>query len=172
MSNLPGPGRVLGLLNSIIGRYLERWICVLADKNGFGPNATARRIEGIVTNCAGCPSSRKKSRLKNKLRKTCKKLVRFLQCVPFKLFVQTATDIQSGHRSREASTQIQALQHICDPSKRHRLVHEVLWEISAPTTLEMLPIHVRARQKYHFYDKEQLRLIFIALGTALQTLHC
>ena len=42
--NLPGPGRALDNLYQFLGRKLERWLGVIADKAGFGP-AAGRRVE-------------------------------------------------------------------------------------------------------------------------------
>ena len=40
MSNLVGPGRVLGNLYSSLGRRLEKSVGVAAHKAGYGPSAT------------------------------------------------------------------------------------------------------------------------------------
>ena len=45
MSNLVGPGRVLGNLYSSLGRRLERSIGASAHKAGFGPSATYEKIQ-------------------------------------------------------------------------------------------------------------------------------
>ena len=44
MSNLVGPGRVLGNLYSSLGRRLERSIGASAHKAGYGPTATYEAI--------------------------------------------------------------------------------------------------------------------------------
>ena len=46
-SNLPGPGRMLGLLYSRWGRALEGAIGQVAHKSGFGPKAVASRIRRV-----------------------------------------------------------------------------------------------------------------------------
>ena len=46
--NLPGHGRLLGNLYSIVGRKLEAKLGHAADKMGLGPRTTARKIRRIV----------------------------------------------------------------------------------------------------------------------------
>ena len=54
MSNLVGPGRVLGNLYSSLGRRLERSIGVSAHKAGYGPSATYDAIlQGYETFAKG-----------------------------------------------------------------------------------------------------------------------
>lgn len=44
VSNLPGPGRVLGNLYSFAGQHLERRLGNVAQKAGFGPEAVYEKI--------------------------------------------------------------------------------------------------------------------------------
>ena len=54
MSNLVGPGRVLGNLYSSLGRRLERYIGASAHKAGYGPSATYDAIlQGYETFAKG-----------------------------------------------------------------------------------------------------------------------
>ena len=78
-SNLPGAGRALGLLYNAVGRRLEKWLGVWADRHGYGPNAVARRIGEVVVKfeCETC--SKKRMKLGKNLKEDCRKLVQFSQ---------------------------------------------------------------------------------------------
>ena len=54
MSNIVGPGRVLGNLYSCLGRRLEKTVSVAAHKAGYGPSATYEAIlQGYETFAKG-----------------------------------------------------------------------------------------------------------------------
>lgn len=78
-SNLPGPGRAIGILYSFLGKRLEKWVSAWADSHGYGPNAIARRIDEGAAKlpCEGC--TKKRAELVNGLKRDCRRLLQFSQ---------------------------------------------------------------------------------------------
>ncbi|THH06233.1 hypothetical protein EW145_g4225 [Phellinidium pouzarii] len=81
--NLPGPGRTLDLFYNFAGRLLERRLNTVAEELGYGPRATAQRIQ---TRRAILASAKYETALpmtvvkrKNeKIEKDCRKLIKYL----------------------------------------------------------------------------------------------
>ena len=44
MSDLPGPGRLQGKLNTALGKHIERSLSACMQRSGFGPHAAVGRL--------------------------------------------------------------------------------------------------------------------------------
>ncbi|THH07967.1 hypothetical protein EW145_g3035 [Phellinidium pouzarii] len=111
--NLPGPGRILGNIYGFLGVRLERQLGRLADKMGYGPRATAIRIQrrrGII-NSASFSAYRIKVENK-KLEEDCKRMLKY-----------------AG--SEVIPTSKQALDHITDLAFRDQHVQGLLNSLGA-----------------------------------------
>lgn len=83
-SNLPGPGRALDNLYGSVGRTIEAHLGRLAEKLGRGPRMAAVRIERRRSKVLNFAGDGRKARTKTKkVVKDCKKLVGYVQWVPF-----------------------------------------------------------------------------------------
>lgn len=81
LSNLPGPGRLLGLVYQFYGRKLERLLGKTADRLGFGPHAVERQMVALVAamESAGHALHSASPRESRKLSKRCMKLLSHTQ---------------------------------------------------------------------------------------------
>lgn len=90
-SNLPGPGRTVGLLLDWLGAHVEKCMNLWADQSGLGPNAVAQEIRrlrrhdetsvverhaGSVVQLLGVSERDEKT-----VRKLCKKLLKYARYV-------------------------------------------------------------------------------------------
>lgn len=74
VDNLPGPGRLLGNLYTFLGIRMESGLGRVAVRMGRGPTATAIKIQRLRDNRSLGYSSRR-----NKLKKGCNRLVRYMR---------------------------------------------------------------------------------------------
>ena len=73
--DLPGPGRLLGRFYHFCGKYVERAFNNLAEKNGLGPLAAAKRIRSRRHNRVDRDGYGDK--YEKKQRKDCMKLIKY-----------------------------------------------------------------------------------------------
>lgn len=83
VSDIPGPGRLLGKVYAKLGRNLEAVLNLAAHSVGTGPVSTAKEIEGLAQMLKGtsCENKVIVMKLEEKLKKSCKVLVKYTRCV-------------------------------------------------------------------------------------------
>ncbi|KAH8109663.1 hypothetical protein DFH11DRAFT_912908 [Phellopilus nigrolimitatus] len=102
-SNLPGPGRNLGLMFTFLGKHLEGWMNALAAELGFGPRATMQKILYIHQNMTVPVShrmSRKarerwESRQETRIQRRCKRLLNYTHSHVYSTQVESLAALQS-----------------------------------------------------------------------------
>ncbi|KAI5118530.1 hypothetical protein M0805_009682 [Coniferiporia weirii] len=121
--NLPGAGRVIGNIFSCTGKGLERQLSSVAERLGFGPRATAFRIQRrrkAITTYPELPPLPGPFRAKSKkIEKDCRRLLRHIS-------------------SNVALTKKQALDHITDLSAEDAYVRGLFKVMGAVDTIEPL----------------------------------
>ena len=136
-SNLPGPGRALDNLYGSVGRTIEARLGRLAEKLGRGPRMAAVRIERRRSKVLNFAGDRRKARTKTKkVVKDCKKLVGYVQWVPFPYHREAFTKVHL--RSNIPSTQMQALEEITRLSVQDPFVRDTFLDIGAQHTVNQI----------------------------------
>ncbi|KLO08855.1 hypothetical protein SCHPADRAFT_981278 [Schizopora paradoxa] len=114
--NLPGPGRILGLLLDRVGKRIESFLNRCANRSGMGPVATAREIrllrrygELTIQERYSLPPIQLSKRETKKLKKRCDTLLKFVG-------------------SRILSTQLDALEQVMALSMEDSLLRAIFAE--------------------------------------------
>ncbi|KAI5116346.1 hypothetical protein M0805_005821 [Coniferiporia weirii] len=123
VDNLPGAGRILGNVYSFTGRRLEKQLGSIAERLGYGPRATAFRIQrrrkAIDTYPELPPLPRSFKTESKKIEKDCRRLLKYV-------------------RSNVASTKKQALDHITELSIDDSYIRSLFKVMGAVNAIEPL----------------------------------